>query len=227
MIKIKYEYSGKSFDIVPYNTAIEREILLLSLLGVENPVDSALQVLGVDDHIIKTLNEQEKKAMLFKYRVASIGDEVPIKYQCKHCGSANEIGLDIDGITKPGKETTGITDKLKPVTEENLHEFVDVDVDDLDLDECEALINKVKESVTTFEFIRTSNCLKCKEPNYINVEDNVIEYMSEDTIMSLYQAYNDLTYFGKYTKQDIDSLYPFERTILIGLLNKTREEMTK
>jgi hypothetical protein len=51
--------------------------------------------------------------------------------------------------------------------------------------------------------------------------------MSEDSLMSIYQTYNDLTFFGKYTKQDIDTLYPFERTILISLLNKTREDMTK
>jgi hypothetical protein len=31
--------------------------------------------------------------------------------------------------------------------------------------------------------------------------------------------------FGKYNKRDVDSLYPFERTILIGLINKTREEI--
>jgi hypothetical protein len=227
MIKIKYEYSGKSFDIVPYNTAKEREILLLSLLGVENPVDSALQILGIDDHIISTLNNQEKTAMLYKHRIASIGDEIPIKYICKHCETPNEIGLSIDGIVKPGKETPGVFDKIKPVNEDTLQDFVDVDVDNLDLDEFEKLLNEVKESVTTFEFVRKSNCLKCKNTNYINIENDVIDYMSEDTIMSLYQAYNDLTYFGKYTKQDIDSLYPFERTILIGLLNKTREEMVK
>lgn len=227
MIKVKYEYSGKSFDLVPYNTAVERELLLLSLLGVENPIEAALQTLGVDDEIISSLNDQEKTAMLYKFRIISIGDEIPVKYKCKECDSPNEVGLSIADITKDGDNDPEITDLFKPVTEDNLHEFVNVDVDELDLDEFDELLERVKASITKFEFIRKSNCLTCKKPNYIDVENNVIEYMSEDTIMSLYQTYNDLTYFGKYSKLDIDSLYPFERTILIGLLNKTREEMIK
>ena len=43
--------------------------------------------------------------------------------------------------------------------------------------------------------------------------------------MSIYRTYNDMCMFGNYNKKDIDSLYPFERTILIGLINKTREDM--
>ena len=51
--------------------------------------------------------------------------------------------------------------------------------------------------------------------------------MSEDSAASMYQTYNDFVFHGKYSKLDIDSMYPFERTILISLLNKTIEEMNK
>lgn len=225
---IKYEYSGKSFNLTPYNTAQEKEIMMLELLGCEDQINEALSILGVDSDIIESLSEKEKRAMLFKFRTISIGDTIPIKYKCRECKAPNETGLSIDGIVKTNNITNDkIVDAFDDVTEDNIQDFVNVDIDDLDLDEYEKIFKEVKESCTKFEFIRKSTCLKCGAKNNINVEDDVISYMSEDTIMSIYQTYNDLVFHGKYTKQDIDTLLPFERTILIGLLNKTREELSK
>ena len=55
--------------------------------------------------------------------------------------------------------------------------------------------------------------------------DYIIEIMSDDTLMSLYKSYNFLIYFGHHTKEGVDSMYPFERSIFIGLLNKTKEDL--
>jgi len=49
--------------------------------------------------------------------------------------------------------------------------------------------------------------------------------MSEDSLTSIYQTYNEMIFHSHYTKQDIDSLYPFERIILFSLLNKTKEDL--
>lgn len=228
MIKIEYKYSGKEFVISPYNTDQEKQILLLEMLGSEDQIDGALRIINVEDSVIESLSEKEKIAMLFKYRTISIGDEIPVGYKCIQCKTPNEVGLDInDLITDSNITNDKIKDQFKEVTQDNLSEFLNCDVDDLDLDEFETIFDEVKNSITKFNFVRTSNCIKCKQPNYIDIEKDVVKYMSEDTLMSIYQTYNDLTFFGKYTKQDIDSLFPFERTILIGLLNKTREELNK
>lgn len=228
MLKVSYEYSGKSFDIAPYNTNQEKQILLLELLGSKDQINTALSIVGVSDDVIQSLTEKEKVAMLYKYRTVSIGDEIPLGYKCKHCQTPNEIGLDInDLVTSSNITNDKIQDQFKEVTDDNLQDFLTVDIDDLELDEYESIKNEVKTSCTQFNLIREHECIQCHKPNYINIEDDVIKYMSEDTIMSMYQTYNDLTFFGKYTKQDIDTLIPFERTILIGLLNKTREELNK
>jgi hypothetical protein len=58
-------------------------------------------------------------------------------------------------------------------------------------------------------------------------DDFIIDNMSEETLSSIYKLYNDFVYGSKYTKQDIDTMYPFERQILISLLNKTNEENKK
>lgn len=228
MLTLSYEYSGKKFTLEPYNTEQEKQILLLEFLGSTDIINSALKILNVADDVIESLSEKEKIALLYKYRSISIGDEVPLGYKCIHCDAPNESGIDInDLVTDSNIKNEKIIDKFKDVTEDNLHEFVNVDVDELDIDEFEKIIDEIKESCTKFNFLRTNNCIKCHKPNYIDIEKDVIQNMSEDTLMSLYQTYNDLGFFGKYTKQDIDSLYPFERMILVGLLNKTREELNK
>jgi hypothetical protein len=227
MLIIKYNYSNKVFNIEPYTTEQERQILLLDLLGSTDRINGALRILNMSDDDIDSLTDTEKVALLFKYRSVSIGHEIPVAYKCIHCLTPNETNLDIDVLVTDSPANDKFIDQFKDVTEENLGEFLKFDVDELDLDEFDQTLKDVKNSVTKFNFIKSNNCIKCKEPNFINIEEDVMDYMSEDTILTMYQTYNDLTYFGSYSKLDIDSLYPFERTILIGLLNKTKEELNK
>jgi len=227
MLKAKYEYSGKKFEITPYNTEQEKELLLLEALDSAE-FDFALNVLNVPKEIIESLSEDEKISMLYKHRSISVGEEIPIKYKCGSCSQPNEQTLDITNIIHDSNiKNDKIIDRFKKVTDENVHEFINCDIDDLDIDEYEKLVHEVKSSVTKFDFIKKSSCIKCGKINTFDIRNNVITYMSDDSLLSLYQTYNNLTFFGKYTKQDIDTLYPFERSIIIGLLNKTREELNK
>ena len=90
-------------------------------------------------------------------------------------------------------------------------------------------MDRIKRNQVKYNFVKKCSCLKCKSENsfYIGDIKYIIESLSEDTLMSMYRTYNDMCMFGNYNKRDIDSLYPFERTILIGLINKTREDMKK
>ncbi len=229
MIKVTYEYSGKKFEISPYNTKQEKEILLLSMIS-EPTLNGALHICGVASDVINSLSENEKIAMLYKFRMISVGDDLNLKFKCKHCGTSSDNMVNISGLVEDSNITNPlIIDKFKKVTEDNFQEFVTCDVDDLELDEYEQLFEEAQKSVTKFNFIKPIVCQKCSKENSIAIgnPEFVIDNLSEDSIMSLYQTYNDLIYFGKYTKQDIDTLYPFERTILISLLNKTREDLNK
>ena len=229
MIKVPYEYSDKKFEISPYNTGQEKEILLLGMISTPT-LDGALQICGVENSVIESLSEYEKIAMLYKFRTVSVGDDLNLKFTCKHCKTSSDNVINISDIIENSNITNPlITDRYKKLTEDNFQEFINKDIDDLEIDEYEKLFAETEKSITKFNFKKPIICQKCSKENFISIEKPtfVIDNLSEDTIMSLYQTYNDLTYFGKYTKQDIDTLYPFERTILISLLNKTREDLNK
>lgn len=229
MIKVKYEYGNKKFNIAPFTTSQEKELLLLGTISEPN-LDNALEICGVDISVLCTMTSEEKIAMLYKYREISVGDEIHLKFKCKHCESGNDNTLSISNTIIPGNVTNElIKDQFKNLTEDNLQDFLNVNIDDLEIDQYEKLYKEVKDTVTKFDFRKPILCQKCGHTNHIKIDvpEFVVDNMSEDSLMSIYQTYNDLTFFGKYTKQDIDTLYPFERTILISLLNKTREDMTK
>lgn len=49
--------------------------------------------------------------------------------------------------------------------------------------------------------------------------------MGVGSLETLYNFYSDMKYFGNYTHQEIDEMYPFEREIYFGLLKKTLNEI--
>ena len=51
--------------------------------------------------------------------------------------------------------------------------------------------------------------------------------MVESDLLSLYQYMNQMKHFGGYSLEELENLYPFERTIFYGLLTKTLEEQNK
>ena len=228
MYKYPIDINGKKFSIQPYNTEKEKDILIMSSFEIYD-IDEILRVLGLGDEIINKLTHKEKKVVLFKFREISVGEELNIKFKCTNCQQQQDGFFSISGIiTKSGDLTYKQLDK--EVTDENLHEFVDISEEEilnLELNEYENLLQKVKDSQVNYNFTRICKCIKCKQENYFSIYDDkyIIESLSEDTLMSLYKTYNDMCMFGKYSKRDVDSLYPFERTILIGLINKTREEI--
>ena len=46
----------------------------------------------------------------------------------------------------------------------------------------------------------------------------------ESSLMTLYQFYSNMKFFGKFSIFELDEMLPFEREIYLGLLNKTLEE---
>lgn len=229
MLKINYQYSGKKFIITPYVTSQEKDLLLLSTVG-EADLSNALSICGIKDSVIDSLTNDEKVAMLFKLREISVGEDVHLKFKCKYCSQGNENNLKISELIKSSDiNNVKIKDKFIEISEDNVQDFIDLDTDNLDIEDYESIAREALNTVTKFNFKKPITCQKCNKDNYIRINNPefVIDNLSEDSLISLYQTYNDLSFFGKYTKQDIDTLYPFERTILMSLLNKTRESMNK
>ena len=226
-MKITFTLNDQSFDITPYNTAQEKDILLL-LSFDQIDIDKVFDILNFKYEC--NLTEDEKKVILYKYREISLGDEVDIKFKCDKCGQGNDGVLQTSDLYKEGERNDKDVKKLKiTVTDETLHEFVDFDVDELEIDAFEGLKERVLMNQTSINFIKEVKCFSCGALKQIDIGDTkyIIEILSDDNLMSLYKTYNFLTFFSHYTKQDIDSMLPFERSIFVGLLNKTKEDLAK
>ena len=229
MYQYPFQLNSKKILIKPYTTETEKDLLIMSSFEIYD-MDEILRVLGLEENLIKELTLNEKKVLLYKYREISIGDEITMKFKCSHCKQPNEGIIDC----KIFIENEEINHKYKQLDEipndENLHLFVNMteeELENLDLDEYENLLKDVENSQIKYNFTKSCKCIKCKKDNVFDISNikYILESLSEDTIMSIYRTYNDMCMFGNYNKKDIDSLYPFERTILIGLINKTREDM--
>lgn len=232
MYKYPVQINSKKFLIEPYNTEREKDLLIMSSFEIYD-MNEVLRVLGCSQEIIESLTDNEKKVLLYKFREISVGDELNIKFKCTECKHPNESSISCtDFITEPEEYNPEIKQLDIEVNDENLKFFLNLneeEIENLDLDEYEELLEKVQKNQVKYNFVKTCKCFKCKAENKFHIGEPkyIIESLSEDTLMSMYRTYNDMCMFGNYNKRDIDSLYPFERTILIGLINKTREDMKK
>lgn len=229
--QIPVEINSKKMLIKPYTSKVEKDILIMSTFEVFD-MKEVLRILELDENIINSLTENEMKVLLYRYREASLGDEIQIKFKCKDCNKPNESAIITTDFIIPSKHNDDDILKIdKEVTEENLKDFLinSIELDDLDIDEYENLIIRVKENQNTFNFVKSCKCMYCKTPNFFNIGSPkyIIEQLSEHTLMTLYKTYNNMMMFGNLTKTDIDNMYPFERTIFIGLITKTKEDMAK
>ena len=231
MYKYPVEINGKKLLIHPYDTEKEKDLLIMSSFEIYN-IDEILRVLGLEYSELEKLTENEKKVLLYKFREISVGDEINVKFKCTYCKAPNETSISCTDLIQNNHLDPDIKILDAEVTDDNIKEFLYIEqdeIDNLDLDEYEKLLDRIKRNQVKYNFVKKCSCLKCKSENsfYIGDIKYIIESLSEDTLMSMYRTYNDMCMFGNYNKRDIDSLYPFERTILIGLINKTREDMKK
>jgi len=224
---IPFEISGVVINLQPYNTFKEKEILLLSSHGLHD-FNSVFNILGID--VPESLSIDEQKIVLYKLREISVGDEVDVKFVCEKCGTPNEVTLDAKDFLKVSKRNDDDIKKLNiTVTDDNLSKFVEIDVDELDIEDYEILKQRVTDNQDVISFMKDCDCFKCRAKKTFDLGSSkyIVEIMSDDTLMTLYRSYNYLTFFGDYTKQDVDSMYPFERSIFIGLLSASKEDMAK
>lgn len=227
-MKIPFSIGKKEFLLEPYTTAIEKEILLASSFEITK-LDLILDILGMD---ASGLTENEMKVLLYKYREISNGDEIDMKFKCTKCGQGNDGVIQANSfITEPLRDDKDIKKLNYDCDDNNINEFLvnDIDIDNLDIQEYEDLIKRINDNQVKFDFSKKVTCLKCGHLNTFDIGDNsyIIEIMSDENLMSLYKTYNFLIFFGKYSKEGIDSMYPFERSIFMGLLNKTKEELNQ
>jgi len=226
-MKIPFEIGGCTLYLEQYNTFQEKEILLLDSFEVHS-VDAVFDILNFN--CPEGLTQDEKKIILYKFREISLGDEVNVKFICEECGQGNDGILEAGNfIIEPERNDLDIKKINQIIQEDNLQDYVDINLDELPIIEYEKLKKRIQQNQSKINFIKSAFCLKCKKERKFDLSSlkYIIEIMSDDTLMTLYKVYNQMIFFGHYSKLDIDSMYPFERSVLIGLLNKTKDDLAK
>ena len=226
-MRIEFNLGNKKFNLEPYKTEKEKELLLLSaFIDEKHLLTEVLKTLGIKT---EDLTFEDKIVLLYKLREISVGSEMDVSFICPTCGMPNEVKLDIsNNFQEPSKQSEYIKDIHKIVTDSNILDFFK-NVDDLDWDSFEKLKNNIKDYIINFIFLKPARCIRCKKEVNIDISSPNLfsKCFSEDSIKSILQTYHNLVFFGKFTKKDVDSMYPFERFIFNSMVVKTLEEKAK
>lgn len=227
-MKIPFKDFGYTIKIEPYTVAQEKELLFLDTYYPEyndDILDAALDILKVDSKIYSKLSHDEKVILLYKYREVSVDEKFAIKCVCPSCKMPIETEINITNIVKRAELKSEFVRDLKrlPENEEDFQNNFLINYEDLDIDTYENIYENISKYQTTNNFIRKFKCLSCSHESYINLNSNkmVISSLSESSIESIYNFYENLIFTGKWSKKDIDSLLPFERVIFSSLYNES------
>ena len=187
-MQIEFDLGEKKFSLEPYNTAKEKELLLLSaFVDEEHLLGETLKLLGINT---KHLTHEDQVTLLYKLREISVGSEMDVSFVCPECGMPNEVKLDIsNNFRLPSKKSKFIKDVHKIVTDSNILEFFK-DADDLDWDTFEQLKNNIKDYIINFNFFKPVRCIRCKKETNIDISapNLVSKCFSEDSIKSILQT---------------------------------------
>lgn len=227
-MKIPFKDFGYTIKIEPYTVAQEKELLFLDTYYPEyddDILDAALDILKLDSKIYSKLSHDEKVILLYKYREVSVDEKFAIQCVCPSCKMPIETEVSVTNIVKRAELKSEFVRDLKrlPENEEDFQNNFLINYEDLDIDTYENIYENISKYQTVNDFIRRFKCLSCSHESYINLNSNkmVISSLSESSIESIYNFYENLIFTGKWSKKDIDSLLPFERVIFSSLYNES------
>lgn len=238
------KYGKKDIELHQYNTCQEKSILIMLAQNLEhvhyNILDEALTILNYSNDFINDLTDCEKRIILLKCRELSVGNTISFNFTCKKCNAVNNTVSNVDSFFVNRVESSihknhpnnnlKIKEQFKDLSDKsnNVEDYLEIsdnDLDEMDSIEYEDIYDEVKNNTMVFKNDIIGYC-GCGNNIPIKLTDRfIVENMSEDTIASLYKTYSDLVYFGNYSKKDIDTIIPFERSLFVGMLNSTKKEL--
>jgi len=227
-MKIPFKDFGYTIKIEPYTVAQEKELLFLDTYYPEyndDILDAALDILKLDSKLYSKLSHDEKVILLYKYREVSVDEKFAIHCVCPSCGMPIETEVSVTNIVNKAELKSDFVRDLKrlPENEEDFQNNFLTNYEDLNIDTYENIYENISKYQTVNNFIRKFKCLSCSHESYIDLNSNkmVISSLSESSIESIYNFYENLIFTGKWSKRDIDSLLPFERVIFSSLYNES------
>lgn len=209
----KEEYEKRLNSLTPYNSLQEKNAILKVMGGDVSTMEIA-RILGTDP-----INNIEASAFIFKLRENSVSDIIEINYECPTCGT-----IDMHGISIPEMFFSSPVDESIPVgLFEDVDEWGIEDINNLEISEYDELSDTMhKNNTAIFSPWVTLSCRICSNEKEVSISPR--EILSKFSIANIYEQYMDISYFSSMTKQDTDSMLPFEREIFMGLIQKKEDE---
>jgi len=217
------DYLEKKLKTIPrYKTREEREVLLLE---DNESLDTVLKILLN----IKSLNDLETLAILIKAREISVSDLLSGMIECPNCKIVNDYNIDLSEVINLDPDFLMTTEENEKYPNFPIGLFNNVDEiinnreqDNIILKDINEIIKIMKRNnQNILNLLHTKICRSCK--NEINIPINPKEILSRVSLVGLYDEYSGLTFHGKFSKIDIDDMYPFERELFINLTKKKLE----
>lgn len=225
-----FRYKDRKFIIEPYRTEQEKELLLIPMYADKITDEELAQCLEIVNlklsySELRELSTEEKMMFLYKYREVSIGDTLRMRYVCPHCKTNIDAEVKIPQIFKEAK-IKGFMDNNHNISKNDIKFLVS---EDLDFKTLKQIENNYIDYCNIYDFNTTAKCAKCGDTTIINIgkPDLCVDNMSEKSINGLYSEINDLCFYSHYTYNDVMRMYPFERDILKGLLEKTLKKSSE
>ena len=226
MLKI-LKYSDRYIRLKPYKTKDERDIILYT--SDKYDFDEVLKMLDkyIESNIpLSEMSYTEKFNILLQLKNISVGETFSLICNCNECNKKyEEDSYFIDTI-----ENTGIIPDFNDIVfkkeyHENINDYVDFDMDELDVNDYDIIQEHIDKYRTKFNFKFKTTCPFCNNESTLELtEKTLIENLSDDTIGNFYKVISSMVYFGNYTLTDINEMYPFERSIYLGLLDAQKKE---
>jgi hypothetical protein len=209
-----------------YTSFQEKEVLLLD--EEESTLKDYLDVLLPNlPKNLKPINELEEIAYLFYLRSNSVSDLLTGIVECPGCKIINDYNIELDDLLDlksyelEDSEYTNFpiglfTDLNQIINNKDTDKLIIKDYNRL-----EEQMKKNNEKILNVHKDIICRNQKCKLKISISINPKLI--LSKLSLVGIYEEYMLLSYYSHNSKNDIDTMYPFERELLIGLLKKKIE----
>jgi len=208
-------------NLKPYTTKQEKDVLLYISdrkgIGKEWKqinYNKIIEILGVPDADL--FSHKECEAIIYKLREISVNDLIQVRYKCSNCGKTD---INVVNISKMFMqcEPKNMFNQLRIV--DRVVEYYSEFPDDVPIDVLEEFEEEVQKSnKCIFNKEQKIKCTFCNNETIYNSDAH--EIISSMTLTDIYNQYADISFYSSNTKNDVDSMYPFEREAFVALIQK-------
>ncbi len=206
---IKSSLDERTENLRKYTSGQERNALLID---EDKPLEDVLSELSD----VKIEREGETSYFILKLREISVSDVVEMLVTCQECQTLNEKQIKIsEFINDEEYKFKGETLPRGFFTEPE--EVINTDdLENLSWNDYTDLENLIRDQTVSMFRPATRSCRKCN--NELNFFLNPRDAFSKSSIKSIFQEYTDISMYSHNGKLDIDSMYPFERAVMLSLI---------